>query len=136
MRLYENTVYINKKTGHYCHIKEITRYLDEKESPAWIVCSEDCEFEEDSKTTVGRQIFKAEGFKKVYCREEWKLKDKRNPHKYCDVKNTVVGEYMYLEGDVKRFVHKILEDIEEISDEMKCGVHNNLKRIINKRAGL
>lgn len=70
MKLSKGLICINKETGVFIQIKEITYYntmLDiDLKSIACIVCSDECRFSEDSKTTVGRQLLSFNELKSKY----------------------------------------------------------------------
>ncbi len=69
----EGNTYRKKSTGEFIHIKEVTRLHDAERNQFMIVASDDCTFEGDSKTTIGRQIINAHEFWEIY-KEEVKVK--------------------------------------------------------------
>jgi len=69
----EGDVWKHKVSGHFIHIKEITRRRDDIESIYHIVASDNCKFKSDSKTSVGRQVLRKDFLLKNYdLEEEWK----------------------------------------------------------------
>ena len=70
MNFEEDKVYVNKQNGQFVHIKEITRFNEPQQGVACIVCSGECNFREDSKTTVNRQVFTRNDFETRYDEEK------------------------------------------------------------------
>ena len=111
MEIREGNVYVNKETREFMHIKEVTFFTDD-ERIAQIVCSRDCTFLEDSKTTVMRQVFTYQEF--IYRYEDHKktLSDKRNTLNPCKD----ITYPFYEESDVKEFIKDLKKEL-SINDE-------------------
>jgi len=130
MKLEEKKIYVNKRTREYCQIKEIT-YFDCGNNPACIVCSGDCTFLNDSKTTVCREVYYLTEFTKKY--EEYKEEDNWSIKKanccqdsFCDKK--------YCDEAIEKLQQKILEDLKDRDHRFHLTLEE-VEEIIKKRFG-
>lgn len=131
MKLEEGKIFINKKTGQFCKILEITYVNDNKEerTPYQLVCSGDCDFKADAHTYIERKIMGPTSFMLEYEEEkDWNLKDNASFKQYdkCSLKE------MSFKGElIEKFKDKVLEDLQKIYPHEI----NNFEKIINKRIG-
>jgi hypothetical protein len=72
------TIWVNKQTGEFTDVKEITHLNDEKKTPYLVVHSFDCKYEIESKTCISRKVTLWSDFYEKYHEYNKKTKLKLN----------------------------------------------------------
>ena len=122
MRIEEGEIYKHRASGQFVHVKEVTQYYGG--GKATVVCSDDCTFGSDSKTSCGRQAIAAGRFKELYTNQTESLSSKRQINDSGGPLANYDKEYYYSEAVVRGFIKdlkrklSINEEGYEIIDEL------------------
>lgn len=124
MKIKKGKIYKHNESGQFVHVKEITQYYGGDQ--AYIVCSDDCNFEADSKTSCGRQVIDANTFELRFAEPRDTLSDKRKINDASGSLKNYNGIYYYSESDVTHFIEELKKEFNKYRNEPISSIPNNM----------